>query len=44
MSIKQQIRSRLRRGPVFECVGCGQTFEDERLSCPACGWCLRKTK
>jgi rRNA maturation endonuclease Nob1 len=44
MSIKQQLRSRLGRKPIYECVGCGLTVEDERLSCPECGWCLRETR
>ncbi|WP_302081481.1 hypothetical protein [Salinibaculum rarum] len=44
MSIKQQIRSRIGRDPDFECVGCGLTFEEERLNCPTCGWCIRQAK
>lgn len=42
MSITQTVRDRLGLSPTFECVGCGLTFDEERLNCPACGWCIRE--
>jgi rubrerythrin len=46
MSVAGRIRARVVRtvtgGPAYVCRGCGLTFEDDRLNCPACGCDVRR--